>query len=81
MNRLFGCCERQIAPTADIAERHGVSEPAICIWVEKFGNLEIYYVKRLRLSDGEGSYFKNNPSKRIDSCCLNQLGWSAQIDW
>jgi len=40
--------EADRAPVAEVAKRHGVSEPSIYAWRKKFGDMGTDDVKRLR---------------------------------
>jgi putative transposase len=45
-------------PVAEVAKRHGVSEPSIYAWREKFGDLGTDDVKRLKQLEQENSRLK-----------------------
>jgi len=45
-------------PVAEVAKRHGVSEPSIYAWRKKFGDLGTDDVKRLKQLEQENSRLK-----------------------
>ena len=45
-------------PVAEVAKRHGVSEPSIYAWRKKFGDLGSDDVKRLKQLEQENSRLK-----------------------
>ena len=45
-------------PVAEVAKRHGVSEPSVCAWRKKFGDLGTDDVKRLKQLEQENSRLK-----------------------
>jgi len=45
-------------PVAEVAKRHGVSEPSISAWRKKFGDLGTDDVKRLKQLEQENSRLK-----------------------
>jgi len=45
-------------PVAEVAKRHGVSEPSIYAWRKKFGDLSTDDVKRLKHLEQENSRLK-----------------------
>ncbi len=45
-------------PVAEVAKRHGVSEPSIYAWRKKFGELGTDDVKRLKQLEQENSRLK-----------------------
>ena len=46
------------AKTADLARRHGVSEPTTYNWKAKYGGLEVSEAKRLRSLEDENAKLK-----------------------
>ena len=50
--------EARIDPVAEVAKRHGVSEPSIYAWHKKFGDLGTDDVKRLKQLEQENSRLK-----------------------
>ena len=45
-------------PVAEVAKRHGVSEPSVYAWRKKFGDLGTDDVKRLKQLEQENSRLK-----------------------
>jgi putative transposase len=54
--------EADRAPVAEVAKRHGVSEPSIYAWRKKFGDMGTDDVKRLKQLERE-----NNRLKKISA--------------
>lgn len=50
--------EAERSPIAEVAKRHGVSEPSIYSWCKKFGDLGTDDVKRLKQPQQENSRLK-----------------------
>ena len=57
--------EADRAPVAEVAKRHGVSEPSIYAWRKKFGDMSTDDVKRLKQLVQEINQLKKLNSKRL----------------
>ena len=57
------------SPVVEVAKRHGVSEPSIYAWREKFGDMGTDDVKRLNQleQDDLSGFFKPTSSRNSDS--------------
>ena len=51
-------------PVAQVAKRHGVSEPSIYAWRKKFGDMGADDVRRLKQLEQENSRLKNIVAER-----------------
>ena len=56
--------EADRAPVAEVAKRHGVSEPSIYGWRKKFGDMSTDDVKRLRQLEQENNRLKKIVAER-----------------
>jgi putative transposase len=56
--------EADRAPVAEVAKRHGVSEPLIYTWRKKFGDMDTDDVKRLKQLEQENSRLKKIVAER-----------------
>ena len=56
--------EADRSPIAEVAKRHGVSEPSIYSWRKKFGDLGTGDVKRLKQLEQENSRLKKILAER-----------------
>ncbi|MBU3627242.1 transposase [Polynucleobacter sp. JS-Safj-400b-B2] len=56
--------EADRSPIAEVAKRHGVSEPSIYIWRKKFGDLGTDDVKRLKQLEQENGRLKKILAER-----------------
>ena len=57
--------EADRSPIAEVAKRHGVSEPSIYSWRKKFGDLGTDDVKRLKQLEQENGRLKKILASRI----------------
>jgi putative transposase len=56
--------EADQAPVAEVAKRHGVSEPSIYAWRKRFGAMEDQDVKRLKSLEAENNRLKKILAER-----------------
>ncbi len=56
--------EADRAPVAEVAKRHGVSEPSIYAWRKKFGDMNTDDVKRLKQLEQENNRLKKIVAER-----------------
>lgn len=56
--------EADRAPVAEVAKRHGVSEPSIYAWRKKFGDMSTDDVKRLKQLEQENNRLKKIVAER-----------------
>ena len=56
--------EADRAPVAEVAKRHGVSEPSIYAWRKNFGDMGTDDVKRLRQLEQENNRLKKILAER-----------------
>ena len=56
--------ETDRAPVAEVAKRDGVSEPSICAWRKKFGDMNTDDVKRLKQLEQENNRLKKILAER-----------------
>ena len=56
--------EADRAPVAEVAKRHGVSEPSIYAWRKRFGAMEGQDVKRLKSLESENNRLKKILAER-----------------
>jgi transposase-like protein len=56
--------EADASPVAEVAKRHGISEPTIYAWRKRYGELESADVKRLRQIEQENARLKKLPAER-----------------
>ena len=56
--------EADRAPVAEVAKRHGVSEPSIYAWRKKFGDMSTDDVKRLKQLEQENNRLKKIVDER-----------------
>ena len=56
--------EADIAPVAEVAKKHGVSEQTIYLWRKRFGKLEALDVKRVRQIESENARLKKLLAER-----------------
>jgi putative transposase len=56
--------EADLAPVAEVAKRHGVSEPPIYAWRKKFGDMGTDDVKRLKQLEQENYRLKKIVAER-----------------
>lgn len=56
--------EADQAPVAEVAKRHGVSEPSIYAWRTRFGAMEDQDVKRLKSLETENNRLKKILAER-----------------
>jgi transposase-like protein len=47
--------EADLAPVAEVAKKHGISDQTIYLWRKRFGKLEAVDVKRLRHLEAENA--------------------------
>ncbi len=52
--------EADRTPVAEVAKRHGVSEPSIYAWRKKFGDMNTDDVKRLKQLEQENNRLKKD---------------------
>ncbi len=52
------------SPVAEVAKRHGVSEPSIYAWPKRFGAMDDQDVKRLKSLESENSRLKKILAER-----------------
>jgi transposase-like protein len=56
--------EADLAPVAEVAKKHGISDQTIYLWRKRFGELEPVDVKRLRQLEGENARLKKLVAER-----------------
>ena len=56
--------EADRSPVAEVAKRHGVSEPSIYAWRKKFGNMCTKDVRRLKALEQENNRLKKILAER-----------------
>ena len=56
--------EADSAPVAEVAKRHGVSEPSIYAWRKRFGEMMTDDVKRLKMLETENARLKKMLAER-----------------
>jgi putative transposase len=56
--------EADRSPVAEVAKRHGVSEPSICAWRKKFADMGTDDVRRLRALEQENNRLKKILAER-----------------
>ena len=62
------------AKTADLARRHGVSEPTIYNWKSKYGGLDVSEARRLRELESENTKLKRLlADTMLDNAALKDL--------
>jgi putative transposase len=76
--------EADRAPVAEVAKRHGVSEPSIYAWRKKFGDMGTDDVKRLKQLEQENARLKKMyAEERLKAEILNEAltknVWSAPV--
>jgi putative transposase len=56
--------EADLAPVAEVAKKHGISDQTIYLWRKRFGKLEAVDVKRLRHLEAENAKLKKLVAER-----------------
>ena len=56
--------EADLAPVAEVAKKHGISDVTIYAWRKRFGKLEAVDVKRLRQIESENAKLKKLLAER-----------------
>ena len=56
--------EADLAPMAEVAKKHGISEQTIYLWRKRFGQLQAVDVKRLRQLEAENAKLKKLVAER-----------------
>jgi putative transposase len=56
--------EADLAPVAEVAKKHGISDQTIYLWRKRFGKLEPVDVKRLRHVEAENAKLKKLLAER-----------------
>jgi putative transposase len=56
--------EADLAPVAEVAKKHGISDVTIYAWRKRFGKLEAVDVKRLRQIESENATLKKLLAER-----------------
>ena len=56
--------EADRSPVAEVAKRHGVSEPSICAWRKKFGDMGTDDVRRPKALEQENNRLKKILAER-----------------
>jgi len=56
--------EADLAPVAEVAKKHGISEQTIYLWRKRFGQLQAVDVKRLRQLEAENAKLKKLVAER-----------------
>jgi putative transposase len=57
--------ETDRVPVAEVAKKHGVSEPTIYAWRRRFGEMNADDAKRLRALEGENAKLKKMLADRL----------------
>jgi transposase-like protein len=57
--------EADLAPVAEVAKKHGISDVTIYAWRKRFGQLEPVDVKRLRQLEAENARLKKVLAERV----------------
>ena len=78
--------EADRSPIAEVAKRHGVSEPSIYSWRKKFGDLGTDDVKRLKQLEQENGRLKKILAERdLEIEVMKEIAvkkwWACKIDW
>lgn len=56
--------EADKSPVAEVAKRHGISEPTLYVWRKRFGKMDVADTKRLKALESENSRLKKMVAER-----------------
>lgn len=71
--------EADRSPVAEVAKRHGVSEPSIYAWRKKFGDMGTDDVRKLKALEQENNRLKKILAERdLEIEVMKELDYSAQ---